>query len=82
MTTNYNNCLIDLEIKIPRIQHKHVNISSYNAWAVQHQKNVDLEECLRVEVYQMLCQFCGELGKAGSEYEPDNFMCFWTIWDK
>ena len=42
-------------------------INSYKAWAVQHQKNVDLEKYSPLELNQALCQFCGELRRVDGE---------------
>ena len=48
-------------------------INSYRAWAIERQKNVDLEQYSPLELNRVLCQFYAELRKAdGSEYEPDS----------
>ena len=43
------------------------NRSCYKAWAVQRQKNVDLEKYLRIELNQVFCQFCEELWRGDRE---------------
>ena len=48
-------------------------INSHRAWAIERQKNVDLEQYSLLELNRVLCQFYAELRKAGgSEYEPDS----------
>ena len=42
-------------------------INSYKAWAAQHQKDIDLQECLPLDPYQVLCQFYGELRRVNGE---------------
>ena len=36
-------------------------INSHKAWAVQRQKNIDLEKYLPLELDEAFFQFCGEL---------------------
>ena len=42
-------------------------INSHKAWAVQRQKNVDLEKYLPLELNEAFCRFCGELRRVDGE---------------
>ena len=43
-------------------------------WVAQHQKNVDMNEYLPLEPYQVLCQFYGELRRVDGEVPYLNYL--------